>query len=169
MQLSVPGCTRLSVEGIVQNLKTFKFSGAPGIKNLRIGGLYGVTNKHYEELKLLLGAESCLQPKAYKPRFYHSGYMSLCCDDDRAIDIEMCPKCQNLRLVYDCPSEGCQGKQAATQLCRACALCIPRCVQCGRCINDMEYEETFSLDLLCSDCWKLLKGQERQEEKGVPP
>ncbi|XP_042499318.1 F-box protein SKIP14-like [Macadamia integrifolia] len=169
-KLSVPGCTRLSVAGIVSNLKAFKSSGAPGIKQLRIGGLYGVTNDHYEELKLLLGLENCQQPRAYKARFYHNGgHLSPCCDDDRAIDIEMCPRCQNLRLVYDCPSEICQAKQGASQLCRACTLCIARCVQCGRCINDSEYEETFCLDLLCSSCWKqLLNCPERQEEKGVP-
>ncbi|KAJ4972714.1 hypothetical protein NE237_005888 [Protea cynaroides] len=166
-KLSVPGCTRLSVEGIVNNLKAFKFFGTPGIKHLRIGGLYGVTNEHYEELKFLLGLDNCQQPEAHKPRFYHSGQLS--CDDDRAIDIEMCPKCQNLRLVYDCPADSCQAKQGASQLCRACILCIARCFQCGRCINDSEYEETFCLDLLCSSCWKqLLNCPDRQEEKGVP-
>ncbi|XP_010248857.1 PREDICTED: F-box protein SKIP14 [Nelumbo nucifera] len=165
-KLSVPGCTRLSVEGIVNNLKILKSSGAPGIRYLRIGGLYGATHKHFEELKLLLGAENHLQSKTHKPRFYHNGYLSLSSDDDRAIDIEKCPRCQNLRLVYDCPAEGCQNKQPTSQLCRACTLCIARCVQCGRCINDSEYEETFCLDLLCSNCWKqLLKCQERQEEK----
>ncbi|KAJ4959701.1 hypothetical protein NE237_019611 [Protea cynaroides] len=168
-KLSVPGCTRLSVQGIVSNLKVFKSSGAPGIKNLRIGGLYGVTNEHFEELKLLLGSENCQQPKSHNPRFYHSGHLSHSCDDDRAIDIEMCPRCQNLRLVYDCPADSCQGKQSDSQLCRACTLCIARCVQCGRCINDSEYEETFCLDLLCSSCWKqLLNCPERQEENGVP-
>ncbi|XP_042514809.1 F-box protein SKIP14-like [Macadamia integrifolia] len=167
-KLSVPGCTRLSVEGIVNNLKAFKLSGAPGIKHLRIGGLYGVTNEHYEELKLLLGSENCQQSKDHKPRYFHCGHLSLSCDDDRAIDIEMCPRCQNLRLVYDCPAESCQGQQTAAQLCRACTLCIARCVQCGRCINDGEYEETFCLDLLCSSCWKqLLNCPERQEEKDV--
>ncbi|XP_043707212.1 F-box protein SKIP14-like isoform X2 [Telopea speciosissima] len=168
-KVSVPGCTRLSVAGIVNNLKAFKSSSAPGIKQLRIGGLYGVTNEHYEELKLIVGLENCQQPKAYKARFYHNAHLSLSCDDDRAIDIEMCPGCQNLRLVYDCPSESCQAKQGASDLCRACTLCIARCVQCGRCINDSEYVETFCLDLLCSSCWKqLLNCPERQEEKGVP-
>ncbi|KAF8378150.1 hypothetical protein HHK36_029487 [Tetracentron sinense] len=168
-KLSVPGCTRLSVEGIVNNLKAFNSLGTPGIKHLRIGGLYGVTQKHYEELMFLLGTENHMQLNAHKPRFYHSWQLYLSCDDDRAIDIEMCPRCQNSRLVYDCPAETCQGKQHATQLCRACTLCIARCVQCGRCIIDGEYEETFCLDLLCSDCLKQLpKCQESQEEKGAP-
>lgn len=166
MQLSVPGCTRLSIEGIVNSLKAFKSMAAQGVKHLRIGGLYGVTHKHFEELKLLLGTDSQMQQNARQPHIYHRGNFYLSCDDDRDIDIEVCPRCQNVRLVYDCPAEACQGKGHATQVCRACTLCIARCVHCGRCINDSEYEETFCLELLCSDCWKqLMKCQEGQEIK----
>ncbi|XP_050373740.1 F-box protein SKIP14 [Argentina anserina] len=168
-KLSVPGCTRLSIEGIVNNLKAFKSKGAIGVKHLRIGGLYGVTQKHFDELRSLLGTDCQVQQNARKPHFYHRGNFYLSCDDDSDIDIEMCPRCQNLRLVYDCPAEACQGKEHPTQLCRACTLCIGRCAQCGRCINDSEYEETFCLELLCSDCWKqLLKSQEREDTEFVP-
>ncbi|KAF3431108.1 hypothetical protein FNV43_RR25838 [Rhamnella rubrinervis] len=168
-KLSVPGCTRFSIEGIVSSLKAFKSMGAQGVKHLRIGGLYGVTQKHFEELKLLLGTDGQMQQNARKPHIYHRGNFYLSCDDNRDIDIEVCPRCQNLRLVYDCPAEACQRKEHATQVCRACTLCIARCVQCGRCINDSEYEETFCLELLCSDCWKqLMKCQERQDIKIGP-
>ncbi|MED6168238.1 hypothetical protein PIB30_010019 [Stylosanthes scabra] len=98
-KLSVPGCTRLSIEGVVSTLKAFKSMGTQGVKHLHIGGLYGVTQNHFEELKLLMGTDS---------------------------------------------------------QCRACTLCIARCSQCGHCINDSEYEETFCLELLCSSCSKLL-------------
>ncbi|GAV80363.1 hypothetical protein CFOL_v3_23824 [Cephalotus follicularis] len=162
-KLSVPGCTRLSIEGIVSSLKAFKSMGTQGVKHLRIGGLYGVTQNYFEELKFLLGTDSFMQ-NAHKPHFYNKGKLYLSCEDDRAIDIETCPRCQNLRLVYDCPAEGCQGKELATRVCRACTLCISRCVQCGRCINDSAYEETFCLELLCSDCWKQ-QCLERQDKK----
>ncbi|KAM0962077.1 hypothetical protein ACFX13_021681 [Malus domestica] len=163
-KLSVPGCTRLSIEGIVNSLKAFNSKSAQGVKHLRIGGLYGVTQKHFEELKFLLGTDGQMQPNPRKPHFYQRGNFYLASDDDSDIDIEMCPRCQNLRLVYDCPAEACQGKQHPTQVCRACTLCIGRCIECGRCINDSEYEETFCLELLCSDCWKqLLKSQETQD------
>lgn len=162
-KLSVPGCTRLSIEGIVNSLKAFKSMGAQGVKHLRIGGLYGVTQKHFDELKFLLGTDSLMQQNTHKPHFYHRGKLYLSCEDDRAIDIEMCPKCQNLRLVYDCPAEGCLRKEQAYPLCRACTLCIARCAHCGRCINDSEYEETFSLDLLCSDCGKCQDRQVRRD------
>ncbi|KAJ8773586.1 hypothetical protein K2173_005832 [Erythroxylum novogranatense] len=165
-KLSVPGCTRLSIEGIVSSLKAFKIVAIQGIKHLRIGGLYGVTQKHFEELKCLLGIDNQVPQNARKPLFYHRGNFYLSCEDDRPIDIEMCLRCQNLRLVYDCPANTCQGKEHPSQVCRACTLCIARCVQCGRCINDSEYEETFCLELLCSDCWKhLQKCQEKQDRK----
>ncbi|KAK6922345.1 hypothetical protein RJ641_012852 [Dillenia turbinata] len=147
-KLSVPGCTRLTTEGIINSLKAV----VPGIKHLRIGGLYGTTHEHFEELNLLLGARDEMHQSVLKPHFYHSGNLYLPYDDDRTIDIEICPRCKNVRLVYDCPSEGCQMKEHAAQECRACTLCIARCFQCGRCINDGEYEETFCLEFLCSEC-----------------
>ncbi|KAF5741136.1 F-box protein SKIP14-like [Tripterygium wilfordii] len=164
-KLCVPGCTRLSIEGIVTSLTAFKNVGAQGVKQLRIGWIYGVTQKHFEELKLLLGIGST-QQNSDKLRFYHRGSMYLSYENDCPIDIESCPICQNPRLVYDCPAEGCLGKKHTTQVCRACTICIPRCAQCGRCINDSEYEETFCLELLCSACGKqLLDCQERHDSK----
>ncbi|OMO81416.1 hypothetical protein COLO4_23604 [Corchorus olitorius] len=155
VKLSVPGCTKLSIEGILNCLKALKSMGTNGVKHLRIGGLYGGTQKHFEELKFLLGMDDQVQQNVQKPHFYNRGNVYLSCEDDRPIDIDMCPRCQNMRLVYDCPAEGCQRKEHNAQLCRACTLCIARCVQCGRCINDSEYEETFCLELLCSNCWRL--------------
>ncbi|OWM76184.1 F-box protein SKIP14 [Punica granatum] len=168
-KLCVPGCTRLSISGIIETLKMSKSMGTLRVKHLRIGGLYGVTLEHFEELKQLLGMDSDGPPNVHKPHFYNRGNLYLSCDDDRTIDIEMCPRCQKMRLVYDCPAEVCQGKKhGAAQVCRACTLCIVRCVQCGRCINDGEYEETFCLEVLCSDCSleQRLKCQQMQVEEG---
>ncbi|XP_008444416.1 F-box protein SKIP14-like [Cucumis melo] len=165
-KLSVPGCTRLSIEGVVSSLRAFKLKSSQGVKHLRIGGLYGVTQEHFEELNFLLGIDCSLtQKNSYKQHFYFRGNFYVSCDDKRAMDIEKCPRCQNPRIIYDCPVDGCQGKEHATQACRACTLCIPRCIQCGRCINESsEYVETFSLELLCSDCWKpSLTCQEKRD------
>lgn len=150
----VPGCTRLTIEGILNNIRIHNSNkGVPGIKHLRIGGIYGITREHFMELKFLLGTDDHKLGSNPKPRFYHRGNFYLPCDDDRAIDIEMCPKCDNFRLVYDCPAQGCQVKDKAPQACRACKFCISRCAHCGRCIDDIEYEETFCLDFRCSDCY----------------
>ncbi|XP_073019604.1 F-box protein SKIP14-like [Primulina eburnea] len=169
-KLSVPGCTRLSIEGIVHNIKMYNSNKDVGsIKQLRIGGFYGVTHEHYEELKVLLGVDGDKLESPHKPHFYHRGNFYLPHDDDRAIDIEMCPKCEKFKLVYDCPATGCQVKDDTAQVCRACTLCIARCAQCGRCVNDTEYEETFCLELVCSDCFKqLLHYQDRLDEKIDP-
>ncbi|CAL1413465.1 unnamed protein product [Linum trigynum] len=152
IKLSVPGCSRVNIDSIVTILKELKASNKLGLKHLRIGGVYGVTHEHYEVLKLLLDADSSKQQKVRQPLYYQRANPYLPCDDDRAIDIEMCPKCHNHRLVYDCPAESCQQGEHSSPACRACTLCILRCAQCGRCINDSEYEETFCLELLCAFC-----------------
>ncbi|KDP46340.1 hypothetical protein JCGZ_10180 [Jatropha curcas] len=167
-KLCVPGCVRLSVNSILSSLRLLKSAGNLRIKHLRIGGLFGVTEKHFEELKSLLGADKPVQLKDRKPRFYRLGELYLSCDDACAIDIEICPKCQKLKLVYDCPAESCQGKDQANQSCRACTLCIARCINCGSCIKDCDYEETFCLDFLCLVCLKqLLSCQEAPESNGA--
>ncbi|KAF8096398.1 hypothetical protein N665_0309s0024 [Sinapis alba] len=150
VKLGVPGCIRITIDGVLSILRDLKSAGKLQVKHLEIGGLFGVTKDHYEELFGLLNIENDVEQSIQMPRFYHRGYSCGSCDDNRGIDIEMCPKCQNSRLVYDCPAEDCKGKEE----CRACSLCIQRCFQCGRCINDSEYEETFCLEFLCADCSK---------------
>ncbi|KAL2233695.1 F-box protein SKIP14-like [Sesamum indicum] len=169
-KLCVPGCTRLTIEGILNSIKVHNSKkDVPGIKLLRIGGLYGVTYEHFEELKLLLGTERHRKGSYHKPHFYHRGNFYLPYDDDRTIDIEMCPRCEKFRLIYDCPAEGCQVTDKTSLLCRACTLCIARCAQCGRCINDNEYEETFCLELLCSDCFKQPLNYQHRLDKKIDP
>ncbi|CAL0299162.1 unnamed protein product [Lupinus luteus] len=156
VKLVVPDCFKLTIEGILFNLRALKSSGTPGIKHLRIGGLTGVsrvTEQQFEEFKELLDGSKYLQHGDQKPQFYRRGYSHIICEDGRAIDIEFCPRCQKLRPVYDCPAESCQQKHQSAQLCRGCTLCIARCMNCGRCIKDFDYEETFCLDLLCLNCW----------------
>uniref|UniRef100_A0A7N0TX61 F-box domain-containing protein n=1 Tax=Kalanchoe fedtschenkoi TaxID=63787 RepID=A0A7N0TX61_KALFE len=156
-KLCVPGCTRLSIDRIVDNLKTFSSFDTRRIKYLRIGGVYGVTQKHFDELKLLVASEKNLGYSP-KPHFYGRDTYYLPSDDDRSIDIEVCPICQNLRLVYDCPNEDCRGGELS-QTCRACTFCIQRCIQCGQCINDSVFVENFCLEYLCVDCWNHLPKQ----------
>lgn len=169
-KLSIAGCLRLSIEGTLSNLRFFKSVGRPGIKHLRIGGLFGVTSQHFEELKLLLGADNQNQVSAHEPRFFRAGQLYLSFDDERPIDIEICPKCQQLRQVYDCPADSCTGKRHTAQVCKACTFCIARCINCGRCLNNCDYEETFCLELLCLDCLKqVLNCQDRQKRVTISP
>ncbi|KAJ0969120.1 hypothetical protein J5N97_021997 [Dioscorea zingiberensis] len=153
-KLSIPGCVRLTIDGLINNLKTFTSLGAMGIKCLRLGRLFSITTEQFEELKWLLRAEAehFQRHKNHKPQYYHYGRSALPIDDERPIDIELCPRCQKLKLVYDCSMDNCQG--GGFDECRACEVCIPRCVQCGRCIINCIYMETFSLSYVCSGCWE---------------
>ncbi|ONK57601.1 uncharacterized protein A4U43_C09F2160 [Asparagus officinalis] len=152
-KLSVSGCLRLSLDGVISNLKAFKSSGLTGIKHLKLGRLFTVSPEQYEELWISLGCgDETGKPKLSNPRFYHCSVSSIACDDDRALDIELCPGCQNYKLVFDCPSESCQAK--GPESCRACFVCIGRCAQCGRCVNDCSFVENFFLEYICSGCWK---------------
>uniref|UniRef100_A0A7N1A9K0 F-box protein SKIP14 n=1 Tax=Kalanchoe fedtschenkoi TaxID=63787 RepID=A0A7N1A9K0_KALFE len=161
-KLCITGCTRLSIDGIITNLKAFSSSDTKGIQCLRIGGIYGVTQKHFDELKLLLSSGNNLQHDSQKRHFYGRDAYYLPCDDDRSIDIEACPLCQNPRLVYDCPNEGCQGRETS-QTCRACTFCIQRCIVCGQCIKDGIFVENFFMEYLCADCWNQLPTEEHHE------
>ncbi|THU57331.1 hypothetical protein C4D60_Mb03t02380 [Musa balbisiana] len=151
-KLSVPGCVRLSLDGIINNLKAFQSRGMPGIEHLKLGGFFIISPQQYGELKMLLGVDQRQQGQTRNPRFYHIHRLSPACYDDCILDIEMCPVCHRYKLVYDCPSESCQEK--GPNHCRACDVCIGRCVQCGKCVKDCTYVETFFLEYLCSDCWK---------------
>ncbi|BAU01566.1 hypothetical protein VIGAN_11082600 [Vigna angularis var. angularis] len=155
MKLSVPDCIRITIEGILLNLRALKSSGKSGIKHLRIGGLGGmchVTEQQFEELKELLDASKHLQHGDRKPQFYRREYSHILREDGRQIDVDACPKCKKVRPIYDCPAESCQQKHVAAQLCRGCTVCITRCIRCGRCIKDI-YEETFCLEALCLNCF----------------
>ncbi|KAI3909694.1 hypothetical protein MKW98_014111 [Papaver atlanticum] len=64
-------------------------------------------------------------------------------DDDCAMDIELCPRCRFSQMDYDCSADNFQGKKVEPQSCQACRFFISRCYQYGRCINDVELQETF--------------------------
>lgn len=151
VKLCVPSCVKLSIGGIISNLQDFKISAISGIKHLKLGRLFNVSDEQYEELRSLLGVGP-IQELTAKPRYFHIARRFLECDDDRRLDIEMCLVCKKYKITYDCTLESCKEKLSET--CRACGQCIRRCAQCGGCIRDGIFKETFSLDSLCRRCWK---------------
>ncbi|CAJ1947568.1 unnamed protein product [Sphenostylis stenocarpa] len=155
IKLNVPDCYRITIKGILFNLRALKSYGNSSIKHLRIGGLSGgmsdMSDQQFEELKELLDASKHLQPGDRKPHFFIRDYSNILCEDGRQFDVDMCPQCNNVRPVYDCPAESCQQKHQAAPLCRGCTLCIKRCLQCGRCVKDF-YEETVFFDYICLNC-----------------
>ncbi|KAL3829524.1 hypothetical protein ACJIZ3_018326 [Penstemon smallii] len=162
-KLSVTGCTKLNLECLLHDVKVFNSIAKPGIKHLRIGEIVDATNQLVNDFKIVLGAanedKKCSN---YKPRYHCPGEIYLSLDDERVIDVEMCPKCQKMRQVYDCPIDSCQAKPGAIQTCRGCKLCIARCINCGCCLENKDYEETFSYDLMCLDCFsEIIKCKDR--------
>ncbi|XP_047945973.1 F-box protein At3g27290-like [Salvia hispanica] len=157
-KLSVAGSIKINGKEVLNMIKVFNSVAMPGIKHLRIGDPNGITSEHLNEYKLLLGAYE--EAGDYKPRFYGAaaapGEMYLSLDDERAIDIEICPICQQVKHVFDCPNDNCQAKIDSTRTCRACIYCIARCVRCGCCLDNKAYEETFYCDFLCFDCLEEL-------------
>eukprot|EP00249_Psilotum_nudum_P022040 c28352_g1_i1 orf=394-2625(-) len=159
-KLCLPGCSRVSAEAVMRMVKehvAHKATGMVGLTQLRIRNIYGLTREHLDGLHSILGHGLQTETTSHQPQFYHNGHSTFSCDDQRPIDVEACPKCGNARVVYDCTRDRCQQRQgSAFQQCRGCIFCIARCEECGRCINDNDYEETFCLDLLCSACWLRL-------------
>jgi len=145
-QLYVPRCTSLTPEGVIRAV-TALTEGSNCLTSVKISGIYNLNQQHLQVL------ESSL-PKGQdrKPRFYHkydySSFRSL--DEDTCpIDVEMCPKCQEVRLVFDCARKSCGDR------CRGCLHCIPRCEGRGKSITntDDELGKTICMDYLCLDCW----------------
>ncbi|KAL3694040.1 hypothetical protein R1sor_007691 [Riccia sorocarpa] len=164
-KLCIPRCTGVKAEALVRMVEAHAIAsrsrGLPGIRLLRIKGVYNITRPQLDVLvNVLQHGRDQEVDKLYRPYYYrHGNYCltQLASDDERPIDLEPCPKCGNARVVYDCTRERCKQEKSHPGLtCRGCTLCIARCEECGTCIDDLSYEETFFLDLLCSSCWYSL-------------
>lgn len=150
-KLSIARCPRLTLDGLIANLKSFNMKAVSGIKSLRIDKNFNLPKEDYEELLSLLSIDKRQELHNLAPRFRHSNHILLDCNDGYALDIEMCPICQSYKLVFDCPEVGCNDKRSGK--CRACEVCIKRCLQCGRCLERNEkFEEKFDLVYLCYKC-----------------
>ncbi|OEL18844.1 F-box protein SKIP14 [Dichanthelium oligosanthes] len=164
-KLGIFGALRITYQGLLDNLRSFNMVANTGIKKLRIANRFTASEAQYEELLSLLRIDKGQPLHKQEPRIFHAdsllpdlqgGYVPDCfipdLHDEYALDIEKCPLCPNYKLVYDCPSEECKTRGSVT--CRGCVICINRCMQCGRCI-DNEYHETFLLDNICRICQPL--------------
>ncbi|EMS67734.1 hypothetical protein TRIUR3_06986 [Triticum urartu] len=150
-KLSIARCPRLTLDGLIANLKSFNMKAVSGIKSLRIDKNFNLPKEDYEELLSLLSIDKRQELHNRAPRFRHSNHFLLDCNDGYALDIEMCPICQSYKLVFDCPEVECSDKRSGK--CRACEVCIKRCRQCGRCLERNEkFEEKFDLVYLCYKC-----------------
>ncbi|KAL4018682.1 hypothetical protein IC575_022300 [Cucumis melo] len=162
-KLYVPGCTSLTPAGVVRAVKTSS-QHSHNLKNLMIGGIYNIENHHLEVLRSHL-LENRSQNKQQEWRQVHHLYHEhvdrpnlLSNDFLPLIDVQICPKCYDIRNVYDCSRERCKIKQGENLLadCRGCISCMPRCEECGGCVDVDEIEEAICPGIVCSSCWLQL-------------
>lgn len=155
-QLYVPGCTSLTPDGVIKAVKLLT-RNAHRLKSLRINGIHNI-NK--EDLEILRGLIDEYQQKQ-EPILYHefNRFTTFRLQETSpSLDIDLCPKCDEVRAVFDCPRDSCKRKNKKQRQveCRGCKFCIPRCEECGICIKDEETEEAACADSLCLNCWLQL-------------
>lgn len=123
------------------------------LKSLEINGVYGVRKEDLETLRGLIIDPNTKQSRRNKI-FYHehsrSSRMEENETDDPRIDVDVCPICNEVRMVFDCP-------RLHEERCRGCSSCIERCIECGECMkDDQETEDSLCGDALCLECWLKL-------------
>ncbi|KFK33387.1 hypothetical protein AALP_AA5G006500 [Arabis alpina] len=128
-KMIVPGCLELTPEGIIGCVESLTKNNHK-LETLHINGVYGFTKHH---IAALLN---------YLP-------------DVGAIDVEVCPKCDEVRMVPACSRRSCESKE---RKCRGCRFCVSRCVECLVCLgSDTEVQEAAcGGDVLCLECWLVL-------------
>ncbi|KAJ6820175.1 F-box protein SKIP28 [Iris pallida] len=153
-QLYVPGCTSLTVDGVVRVVRWL----AEHKGNLERLQIYGVRNIRREHLDILNSFLQKTDEQRVPQPFFYGSWQSLPYDGEgRPIDVDVCPKCRNIALVFDCTREDCRTMKNRWTECKGCFFCIARCEDCGACINYEEVgEETACSHLLCLDCWLQL-------------
>ena len=106
LQLYIPGCTYLTADGVVSVVR--RLTERKGkLKRLRLRGLCNISSDHLDSLNFYLGIND--HPQCSKPSVYnHWKSLPLNDNDDRPIDVDICPKCKNARLVFDCTRENCR-------------------------------------------------------------
>lgn len=123
------------------------------LNTLEINGIYGIHNEHLQTLHKLIVHNRTQHNQGLNKILYHEYTKSSTLkrnDTNRPIDVDVCPKCDEVRMVFDCPRIRCE--------CRGCDLCITWCIECGICLrgNDEEVEESCCEDMLCLECWLKL-------------
>ncbi|XP_024988310.1 F-box protein SKIP28 [Cynara cardunculus var. scolymus] len=126
-KLHVQHCIGLTPEGIIGAVTMLNLHDAT-LTSLKINGIFNLTKEHLQRLHSLLKPDQ--------------------------IDVGICPKCDEVTMVYDCPLETCERKRTMRG-CRGCKSCVSRCEECGKCVgfNEDEDSEAACEDKLCEDCW----------------
>ncbi|KAG5236772.1 hypothetical protein OIU76_011588 [Salix suchowensis] len=156
-KLHIPGCSGLTPEGIIRVVKTLS-QHPNSLESLQINGISSLKKEHLETISSHLQ----MNPPQQKPqpilyRHHRNSFTSRNKESRRVIDVDICPKCNEVRIVFDCTRATSEsGREQPFTHCRGCYFCISRCEECGRCVDDEEVEETLCSGILCTDCWLRL-------------
>ncbi|XP_016491983.1 F-box protein SKIP28 [Nicotiana tabacum] len=155
-KLYLRGCTGLTIEGVLGAVKLLT-KGNHKLKSLSISGIYNVKREDFETLGHLMGINQMQKKEGNKNFKYHrrSGLSTFGQESQTSIDVDICPKCGEVREIFDCPRNSCIRRKQLIE-CRSCFLCVPRCEECGVCTKDEEVGEAACADILCLDCWLQL-------------
>ncbi|RDY04258.1 F-box protein SKIP28, partial [Mucuna pruriens] len=160
-KLHIPGCTGITPEGVLRAVKTLG-QRSNCLKSLSINGIYNIQKEHLDMLIMNLRKNLPLpleeQQKQQSVYYHERGSLSVFKREEsqRLIDLEICPKCFEVRMVYDCPKGHCMRREWPLAPCRGCIFCIPRCENCGGCIESGQVEDGACEDIFCLECWLQL-------------
>lgn len=105
LQLFVPRCTGLTADGLVKIIQ-FLHKCKGNLSHVRLHGICKMTNHHLEVINSLICRSS--QQDAQALYYNHRVHEVLNTDDSRPIDVDVCPLCRNVRLVFDCTRKDCR-------------------------------------------------------------
>ncbi|WOH07622.1 hypothetical protein DCAR_0727055 [Daucus carota subsp. sativus] len=156
-KLYVPECTSLTAEGIIRVVEMLAQHSRKPIL-LKLNGIHDINSEHLEIIRALIQLNQRQQMKFYHKRNQYLLDFNEQSETNPDIDLDTCPKCSEVRMVFDCPDQMCRQKSEGNVLsaCRGCQYCVPRCEECGRCVTDSEERdeaEAACNDILCMDCW----------------
>ncbi|KAL8053016.1 hypothetical protein ABFX02_05G043900 [Erythranthe guttata] len=152
-KLHIPGCTNLSPAGIIESVKLLTNNSNHRLQSLQINGVHGIKKEDLETLEnLMINRNHQTRKETPDKILYHTYRKYKDNYINRLIDVEICPKCDETRIVFDCINGA-----ACGHCTRGCESCVPRCVECGICVRgDEELEEASCTDTLCLNCWLKL-------------
>lgn len=105
LQLHVPGCAYLTADGIVRAIKRLQEQKG-NLKSLHIRGISNITKEHFDILKLMF--QNNVEEGLMSTKYSHWRSLTLNRQDDRPMDVDICPKCRDVRMVFNCTRENCR-------------------------------------------------------------